>query len=593
MRQIELFIIFGILLLGIISIPSVYAVDSDGIDDDVEDLNGNGIFTDDDTDADGTPNYLDTDDDNDGYPTALEGDNSFDTDNDSVPDYLDIDSDNDGILDSDELFADTDGDGINNRIDDDDDNDGIPTIEEDTNNNGQFDTGETDFLNFDTDGDGLSDGDEDLNANGKVDAGETDPNVVNIVDNDGDGVTIEDGDCDDDNPDVYPGAFDVPGNDIDENCNGEDAIIPVPAIIQGLLIDRTTGEIIEGNHDVTVNIYDSPDGFIPLYTETQSILIEMGLMTLHPGEIIPFPEDIFFTSPIFLEIQIDADVPLTPRISIPVSFEGEDVAGNLGLIQLFSRDTPTSDIRIEGITPLGTDGSNIPVDVGQIDFAPIVFDSLNGEFNGVPTSAPIDNREFSLTLDGIPDFVENQNAQRELGGEVTIFDVNSPIWIGNIAPIPLTFVSNDICVELVSMSLSAGPAPVAIPTEPLTFGCPANQVPDDTDEDGIIDAEDNCPTVYNPDQSDSDHNGVGDACEDNSDVLEMILEQIQNMLAQILGLDNRVADLENKVTQLENENNSLENRVTQLESSLGNSQNHPWPEENSGNGKGVPASGKP
>ncbi|MCS7109346.1 MAG: thrombospondin type 3 repeat-containing protein [Candidatus Micrarchaeota archaeon] len=36
----------------------------------------------------------------------------------------------------------------------------------------------------------------------------------------------------------------------------------------------------------------------------------------------------------------------------------------------------------------------------------------------------------------------------------------------------------------------------------------------DTDNDGIRDDIDNCPTVYNPDQADRDHNGIGDACQD-------------------------------------------------------------------------------
>lgn len=35
----------------------------------------------------------------------------------------------------------------------------------------------------------------------------------------------------------------------------------------------------------------------------------------------------------------------------------------------------------------------------------------------------------------------------------------------------------------------------------------------DTDSDGIENAQDNCPTVYNPDQADSDRDGIGDACE--------------------------------------------------------------------------------
>lgn len=37
--------------------------------------------------------------------------------------------------------------------------------------------------------------------------------------------------------------------------------------------------------------------------------------------------------------------------------------------------------------------------------------------------------------------------------------------------------------------------------------------PPDRDHDGIPDFRDNCPDVYNPDQADSDHNGIGDACD--------------------------------------------------------------------------------
>jgi len=39
----------------------------------------------------------------------------------------------------------------------------------------------------------------------------------------------------------------------------------------------------------------------------------------------------------------------------------------------------------------------------------------------------------------------------------------------------------------------------------------------DPDEDGLCSTEDNCPTVYNPDQSDCDGDGLGDVCDSDDD----------------------------------------------------------------------------
>src|SRR5262249_61500168 len=44
-------------------------------------------------------------------------------------------------------------------------------------------------------------------------------------------------------------------------------------------------------------------------------------------------------------------------------------------------------------------------------------------------------------------------------------------------------------------------------------GARPNQLAVDSDHDRIPDPADNCPTVRNPDQRDTDHDGVGDACE--------------------------------------------------------------------------------
>lgn len=38
---------------------------------------------------------------------------------------------------------------------------------------------------------------------------------------DGDGLTTYDGDCDDNDPDIYPGAYEICGDNIDNNCDGE------------------------------------------------------------------------------------------------------------------------------------------------------------------------------------------------------------------------------------------------------------------------------------------------------------------------------------------------------------------------------------
>ncbi|MBT8141148.1 MAG: thrombospondin type 3 repeat-containing protein, partial [Gammaproteobacteria bacterium] len=46
-------------------------------------------------------------------------------------------------------------------------------------------------------------------------------------------------------------------------------------------------------------------------------------------------------------------------------------------------------------------------------------------------------------------------------------------------------------------------------------GCSASQL--DSDNDGSNDADDNCPAVANPDQADADNDGVGDACERDTD----------------------------------------------------------------------------
>src|SRR5690348_1842102 len=50
-----------------------------------------------------------------------------------------------------------------------------------------------------------------------------------------------------------------------------------------------------------------------------------------------------------------------------------------------------------------------------------------------------------------------------------------------------------------------------------TSSCAPEPVNPDPDGDGLNTSQDNCPTVYNPGQQDSDHDGVGDACDKDRD----------------------------------------------------------------------------
>jgi len=101
-----------------------------------------------------------------------------------------------------------------------------------------------------------------------------------------------------------------------------------------------------------------------------------------------------------------------------------------------------------------------------------------------------------------------------------------------------------------------------LPTIGYNTACKQPTVVDiDRDKDGVLNIYDNCPDDWNPDQLDSNNNGIGDVCEDPVEVrynLDVMLnglgngQQISNFTVTATGPETKIVNASNGVCKLDN-----------------------------------------
>ncbi|KAF0126270.1 MAG: hypothetical protein FD189_1006 [Elusimicrobia bacterium] len=98
---------------------------------------------------------------------------------------------------------------------------------------------------------------------------------------------------------------------------------------QGRLIDTAGNPLIVTNQPITFRIYDALTGGNLQWTENQSITPDNGIFNVSLGSVSSLPAPVFSSDDRYLEVQIGADSPLSPRtrlLSVPYAV----YAANIG-----------------------------------------------------------------------------------------------------------------------------------------------------------------------------------------------------------------------------------------------------------------------
>ncbi|HYM21129.1 MAG TPA: hypothetical protein VEW28_09020 [Candidatus Kapabacteria bacterium] len=94
------------------------------------------------------------------------------------------------------------------------------------------------------------------------------------------------------------------------------AQIPRQISYQGLIVTPGGTPISDGQHTITITLYDAPTGGTQLYTETQNTQTNHGLFNVIIGAVNPIPTSLDFGNQYWLGVSVDGGAEMSPRTAL-------------------------------------------------------------------------------------------------------------------------------------------------------------------------------------------------------------------------------------------------------------------------------------